>query len=165
MKKTPGYVATVETEEHGFGSAECPWNIQVSAGQRINITLFNFARHSVAASGSMRPEVCYEIGEIKENGERKRITLCDALGRETSIYVSKSNAVSLQFVSGPTLRSLGAFLFKYDGMKCFSPVFFSPQENIKTFFVKTRKEAHLPQMRSLFIYGEKWVNSIEEMSF
>ena len=66
-------------------------------------------------NGEVRPEVCYEIGEIKEKNDRKRVTLCDALGRETSIFVSKSNSVSLQFVSGPTLRSLGAFVFKYDG--------------------------------------------------
>ena len=114
LNKSTGYIATVETEEHGFGSAECPWKIQVNPGQRINITLFNFARHQVI-TGSMRPEVCYEIGEIKENSERKRITLCDAFGRKTSIYASKTNTVSLQFVSGPTLRSLGAFVFKYDG--------------------------------------------------
>lgn len=109
----------METEEHGYGSAECPWRIQVSPGQRINITIFNFARHSLATSGvgggSIRPEVCYEIGEVIEKADRKRITLCDALGRQTSIYVSKTNTVSMQFVSGPTLRSLGAFLFKYDG--------------------------------------------------
>ena len=115
LNKSFGYIATVETEEHGFGSAECPWNIVVSQGQRINITLFNFARHPVTNTGDVRPEVCYEIGEIKEKSDRKRITLCDALGRETSIFVSKTNSVSLQFVSGPTLRSLGAFVFKYEG--------------------------------------------------
>ena len=116
LSKPFGYIATVETEEHGFGSAECPWNIVVSPGQRINITLFNFARHPVANDGGdVRPEVCYEIGAIKEKDEKKRITLCDALGRQTSIFVSKRNSVSVQFVSGPTLRSLGAFVFKYNG--------------------------------------------------
>ena len=63
-----------------------------------------------------KPEVCYEIAEIKEaTGNRKRITMCDGLKRETTIYVSKSNVVTIQFVSGATLRSLGAFLLKYQG--------------------------------------------------
>ena len=130
LNKSTGYIATIETEEHGFGSADCPWKITVNPGQKINITLFNFARYSITTSGSVRPEVCYEIGEIKENSERKRITLCDAVGgRQTRIYVSKTNTVSLQFVSGPTLKSLGAFLFKYDGKNYI--VNFRPVEQLK----------------------------------
>ena len=124
LNKSKGYIATVETEEHGFGSAECPWNIVVNPGQRINITLYNFARHTVTTTGDARPDVCYEIGEIREKSDRKRVTLCDALGRQTSIYVSKTNSVSLQFVSGPTLRSLGAFVFKYDGRHLHNAFYF-----------------------------------------
>ncbi len=114
LKGPSGFIATVETEEHDYGSINCPWKIDVSTGQRINITLYNFARYS-DPEGSTRPDVCYEIAEIRENSERKRVTLCDTVGRETSVYISKSSSLMIQFVSGPTLRSLGAFLVKYQG--------------------------------------------------
>ena len=109
-----GFIATVETEEHDYGSINCPWKIDVSAGQRINVTLYNFARYSDPQVSS-KPDVCYEIAEIRENSSRKRVTLCDALGRETSLYISKTSSLVIQFVSGPTLRSLGAFLLEYKG--------------------------------------------------
>ena len=38
-----GYLANVVTIETGCGSPDSPWKIQVRPGQRINITLLNFA--------------------------------------------------------------------------------------------------------------------------
>ena len=113
-----GFIATVETEEHDYGSIDCPWKIDVSTGQRINITLYNFARYTDPEADS-HSDVCYEIAEIVEGSERRRVTLCDSMGRETSIYVSKTNSLTLQLVSGPTLKSLGSFLFKYEGENIF----------------------------------------------
>ena len=104
----------METEEHDYGSINCPWKVHVSAGQRINITLYNFARYRDPAINS-QPDVCYEIAEIVEGSERRRVTLCDSVGRETSIYISRTNSLTLQLVSGPTLTSLGKYMFKYQG--------------------------------------------------
>ncbi len=36
------YISSVMAEEYGLGSVHCPWIIQVTEGQRINLTLFNF---------------------------------------------------------------------------------------------------------------------------
>lgn len=61
-------------------------------------------------------EVCYELAEIREpSGANKRVTLCDGLNRENNIFISASNIVTVQFVSGPTLDTLGNFLLKYEG--------------------------------------------------
>ncbi len=122
LKAPSGFIATVETEEHDYGSINCPWKIQVSAGQKINITLYNFARYTDPQANS-HADVCYEIAEILEGSERRRVTLCDSVGRESSIYISKTNSLTLQFVSGPTLKSLGKYIFKYQGkilrMNCY----------------------------------------------
>ena len=39
-----GRIASVVAEDHGLGTVHCPWNIQVGEGQRINLTMMNFAR-------------------------------------------------------------------------------------------------------------------------
>ncbi len=39
-------------EEYGLGSVHCPWIIQVSEGQRINLTLLNFM-HNAAGKVQM----------------------------------------------------------------------------------------------------------------
>lgn len=49
-----GYLANVVTEEHGFGSALCPWLITAPRGQRINVTLIDFglaSRHDGSTNG------------------------------------------------------------------------------------------------------------------
>ena len=46
------YISSVMAEEYGLGSVHCPWIIQVSEGQRINLTLLNFM-HNTAGKFQM----------------------------------------------------------------------------------------------------------------
>ena len=39
-----GFLASVVTMETGCGGPDCPWLVKVDDGQRVNITLINFAR-------------------------------------------------------------------------------------------------------------------------
>jgi len=39
-----GILASVVTMETGCGGPDCPWLVKVEDGQRVNITLINFAR-------------------------------------------------------------------------------------------------------------------------
>ena len=94
----------------------------MSPGQRVNLTLYNFARYREAVSDDesgaaavARADVCYELAEIQENGGKRRVTLCDGMERHTSVYVSKTNVIDVQMVSGGTLETLGYFLLKYEG--------------------------------------------------
>ena len=54
VKPPSGYIASVATEQHGFGSSQCPWAIRAQPGQRINITLIDF---------SLIPGTSYTSGE------------------------------------------------------------------------------------------------------
>ena len=118
-----GYIASLQTVEHGLGSSDCPWRIEVSKGQRVNLTLFNFARGRHIVNGEdggedpalSRSDICYELAEIREDGSKRRMTLCDGLQRHTSVYVSRGNVIDVQMVSGGTLETLGYFLLKYQG--------------------------------------------------
>ena len=42
VKNKEGYLSRMITEDTGRGSANCPWLIEASPGQVINITLIDF---------------------------------------------------------------------------------------------------------------------------
>ena len=120
LSGTTGYIASIETRDHGFGDASCPWVIEVNDGQRVNLTLFNFARGGQFSSGGRHShgsqDICYEVAGIREpSGATKTVTLCDGSAREAPIYLSTGNKVTIQLESSRTLEELGTFVIKYEG--------------------------------------------------
>ena len=74
----------------GGGSA-CPWVLRVPPGQRINITLFNFARTGGSELLTSDPSVCYELASIQETGyPSKNILTCGTDSRHKNVYVSET---------------------------------------------------------------------------
>ena len=54
------------------GSQNCPWVIESKPGQRINITLYDFAREGgQAAEESDQHDVCYMYASISEGGNQE----------------------------------------------------------------------------------------------
>jgi len=89
-----GFLASVMTEETGLGSSDCPWIIETQPGQRINLTLHNFATVSPSSLSSAaqsntgsspqrheesrrRLEVCFEVAVVTEAaGDRHPVSMC-----------------------------------------------------------------------------------------
>ena len=42
ITESEGYIASLMTQEIGYGSAGCPWYITVGSGQKIDLTLMDF---------------------------------------------------------------------------------------------------------------------------
>ncbi len=116
-----GYIGSTVTEEHNYGSVNCPWTIQADPGQRINVTVLNFGHNTdqqAPRAGSYGPNkmaVCFEVAEISEPENRKLVTLCGGDSRESSIFLSRSNEVKITLRGKQLLRSVGKFVFKYQG--------------------------------------------------
>jgi len=104
-----GFLASVMTEETGLGSSDCPWIIETQPGQRINLTLHNYAAVSSSSSSAAksnagsatqrhkatrpRPDVCFEVAVVAEPaGDRRPVTVC-------------SDADGTSDVGGPAGRS------------------------------------------------------------
>ena len=51
---TEGYLASIVTEESGCGNADTPWLVSAEPGQRLNITLHDFALSTVVANVTSR---------------------------------------------------------------------------------------------------------------
>lgn len=58
-----GFLSSVSTLESGVGLASCPWLIDASPGQRINITLYSFTGYSGRGS---RPD--YDENTCRQRG-------------------------------------------------------------------------------------------------
>ena len=111
-----GLLATHVTEEYSWGGSACPWVLRVPPGQRINITLFNFARTGGSELLTSDPSVCYELASIQETGyPSKNILTCGTDSRHKNVYVSETNQVEVRFVDRTLLKNLGKFLLQHEG--------------------------------------------------
>jgi hypothetical protein len=94
--------------------------VQVDPGQRINVTLLNFARtYKLPSSGSQTAmsDVCFDVLRITEStSDRVVVNLCGRDQRENKIYLSKTNQIKVEFLDRRVLQSIGNFLLKYEGM-------------------------------------------------
>ena len=62
-----GYIAsTTFAEGSQLGLIDCPWQIRVQPGQRVNITMYDFAteQHELTANRG-GPEICHVYLSIK----------------------------------------------------------------------------------------------------
>jgi len=113
----------------------CPWIIEAQPGQRINVTLYNFASESASASasdaagaevegghapppsyGPLRPDVCFEIAVLRDGDLRKPVTVCGDEQRQVALLWSRSNVVSIELQNPKLVQSLATFVFHYHGI-------------------------------------------------
>ena len=64
-----GFISSVIAENLGVGSMMCPWKISLNPGQRINITLYDFATPTdveLEKIGNLDSALCYQYALITE---------------------------------------------------------------------------------------------------
>lgn len=89
------------------GGGERPWQMRVDAGQRLNVTLFQFSTRLSTADGLTAEDPppaaaaahrdCHVIGQIAEVQTNRKFVLCSSPNdaRETHVYLSHSNLVDV----------------------------------------------------------------------
>ena len=100
------------------GSTSHPWRIEAPTGQRINISILDFAAHVGELSNRQLP--CRPYGFVTEKPNKKNVSLCDAVGgatrqRETFVYTSDTNNVDIVLVTGNNADNYN-FLVKLNGL-------------------------------------------------
>ncbi len=105
----------------GCGSQTCPWVLEALPGQRINITLLDFA---IASRNTTRrhshkpgyPLYCHEYAVVKETQAPSRsATICGGEQRIRAAYVSTSHKVEVNMVARKPGRNLEYFLLQFEG--------------------------------------------------
>lgn len=115
------YLASLVTEETGCGGVGNPWTIEVSRGQRLRVTLFDFnvARSRVMAQG-IRGQRCPTYAVVQElliTGARK-VSLCGGgVARERQVYTSTTNRLEIGLMANDETVAMETpyFLLKYEG--------------------------------------------------
>ncbi|ELT90890.1 hypothetical protein CAPTEDRAFT_214555 [Capitella teleta] len=115
-----GYLASLQAEEHGLGSTDCPWHLKAKAGQVFVFYMLNFTPHSNSdlPSDHERGPGCFELATIREATRSRSITTCDGKVAEVALYVSQSHDVTVEMAPPSALTSLGKFLIRFEVDGC-----------------------------------------------
>ncbi|ELU18852.1 hypothetical protein CAPTEDRAFT_210325 [Capitella teleta] len=120
VSPSSGFLGTAGSKTtSGPGTAACPYRVRGEPGQRVNVTLYNFA--STQDSGDIsRPDVCHEMAVLRDGGShgpKREFTLCSREPRVVIQRVSESHIVDIHFV-GRSSESGVQFLLKYEIIGC-----------------------------------------------
>jgi len=115
-----GYLASYVTELTGCGGPFSPWLIEASAGQTIQLTLFNFSL-STSSESSSAPTSCSAFAVVTEPAVVTRnVTVCgdggDITGRQRHVYTSITNRLLLSvWLHRQITEDAPYFMLKYEG--------------------------------------------------
>ena len=115
IESSHGYLSSVVADETGFGMVDCPWQLRVSPGRSVKLTLINFAFSIPGPSGNAGRGMCETYMIVKENKRTKNITVCKGDNREQEIYVSESNSVQVHILAARGAQDTRKFVLKYEG--------------------------------------------------
>lgn len=117
--KSTGFLSSMVTSETGQGSVTCPWLLTVSPGQRINVTLLDFA---VDGMRDQTPNnVCVMYGILREltlGSSPSEVTICGGERREKRVYLSERNRLVVEIMQSITQLDKPYFLLKYEAIGC-----------------------------------------------
>ena len=94
------------------GSVLHPWHLEAPAGQRINVSLLDFAG---SANYRSRDDsaACRRYGYIVEKSSKKNVSICAAAltdgqksQRESTVYLSDTNSLDIVLVNSQGVHNL-----------------------------------------------------------
>ena len=117
-----GFIASIMTSD----TASCdgishPWLIIGHPGQRIQLTLFDFATEEMSSLYRRRQkyqhhdlvDICRQYGIIQENGRDKTTAFCGSEKRISSVFQSTGNRLKLWVTAGSGPKDLKRFVIQY----------------------------------------------------
>ncbi len=118
LTSSGAYLSSRITQETGCGTTLCPWVIEVLPGQKVNITLLDFAwkSRSGSESGTDSLQICQKYAVIREMSQTKSITVCGSNRRESHVFTSESHELEIYLT--PKSSSDGHtnhYLLRYEG--------------------------------------------------
>ena len=106
-----GVLPSILSRERPCGSDVMPWTVQVSPGQRINVTLLDFGPPFDKNSQST---ICYKYGHVREVETETTVDICAGAQRQTHIYTSLANKVRIT-MNNNLSRGRESFVLLYQG--------------------------------------------------
>lgn len=120
-----GYFSSLSSMHPSCGAGATPWLIQVSPGQKINITLLDFATYEYQKdlySSNPVQKPCHAYAILKERDVDKTFTICGGAERIRNIYVTETNNIEIRLFSRKHTSESPQFLIKYSAVGCETPM-------------------------------------------
>jgi len=129
VTSTSGFIASIVTSDtYLCDGVSHPWVIQGLPGQRVNLTLYDFASLPSQVTYELlnrdRPEVveaenavqvCRKYGTIQDSGSYETTTICGMRQRIARLFLSQGNIVRLWITGGAAPNDFKRFLVHYSG--------------------------------------------------
>ena len=115
-----GYLSNAIAASQGFGTKSCPWVLEAQPGQKLRLSVLDFALWSPDGStaGSRAPEqsgVCHIYAHVREAQAFSSVTVCGGERREKEIYLAESHLLEVELPASTGKEPTGYFLLKYEG--------------------------------------------------
>ena len=123
-----GHLASLVTEMTGCGGVTTPWIIEVSPGQVVRLTLYDFGVVR-SKKGFTRPAStqCHTYAILREPGQLqpgpggvirtvRNVTVCGGSMRQSVVYVTVTNRLEIGLVRNDNLIYGPHFMFEYHGI-------------------------------------------------
>lgn len=120
-----GFLSNLITAETGCGSVVSPWLIEAKSGQRVNVTLWNFAMEKAGdLAQSLGANSCLKYATLTETGDKKHHkVVCGDFARTSHVYTSVGSSLDVRFQGLPSSSSAGPyFLLEYQSRLCSIPI-------------------------------------------
>ncbi|ELT99359.1 hypothetical protein CAPTEDRAFT_211886 [Capitella teleta] len=123
-----GYISNMVTSEHPeCTGASHPWVVKARPGQRINLTMYDFAvedsrlgvYNMVGTETAPAPKKCHDYGIIKEHGSID-FAICGGQTRLSHLYLSDTHELRLWVTNDPH-SVLKRFVIQYAVVGCADP--------------------------------------------
>ncbi len=110
----PGTLSSSVTDETSCGSPQSPWVIEGAPGQRIDLSVVNFA-WTASSNNRSTGGACQLFGHIIERSLNINRSLCGGPTRESHLYTSMSHVIEIHVTPLNLRQAKGNFLLKYSG--------------------------------------------------
>lgn len=110
VRQQAGSLSSWQAQQYELGTRQCPWLLEVGPGQRINITLEDYAVGDRSSLSS--PVICPRYANIRE--QSRSTSICGGERRTKAIYLSDTNLVYVEMVPDLT-KSTASFLLNFKG--------------------------------------------------
>ena len=117
VSSASGYIASVVTSDTpSCDGSRQPWLIGGERGQRVNLTLYDFAVGGVKSRKVDETSKCRQYGVIEDSLPVRSIPLCGSRSARIShAYLSTGSYVKVWITAGIAPNDLQRFVIRYSG--------------------------------------------------
>nr|UCK81579.1 Gal-binding and CUB domains containing receptor 12 [Arenicola marina] len=113
-----GTLASLTVDQTGCGSNSSPWTIEGAPGQRVNISMLDFAYTPTSSGAKASTMTCEPYGYIVERKLGINRTVCGGVARRSHVYMSASSAVEIYINVAGMRTASSSFILNYAVIGC-----------------------------------------------